>query len=56
MKALLLNIQKLWLMLKFLQTNKQTNGRAKNYMPLVYQCEGIKIYVKPESSYHPEKL
>ena len=26
-----------------LQTNKQTNRRAKNYTPLIYLCASIKI-------------
>ena len=43
MKALTLTNQKMWPMLKFLQTKTQTNGQAKNYMPPIYQCVGLKI-------------
>ena len=41
MKALIVTNQKIWPMQKFLQTNKQTNGRAKNYMCMIYQYGGI---------------
>ena len=42
MKALTLTNQKVCPMLKFLLTKKETNGRAKNYMPPIYRCKGIK--------------
>jgi hypothetical protein len=49
MKSLSLTIQKIWPMLKFLQTetdrqtDRQTDGQAKNYMPPIYRYGGIKI-------------
>ena len=49
MKALSLTIQKIWpmYMLKFLQTDRQTNRPAKNYMPPMYQCRGKNIQPNP---------
>jgi hypothetical protein len=43
MKALSLTIKKIWPMLKVLQTDKQTDGQAKNYMPPIFRYGGIKI-------------
>jgi hypothetical protein len=42
MKSLLLAIQKTWPMLKFLKTDRQTDGQAKNYMPPIFPYGGIK--------------
>jgi hypothetical protein len=42
MKALSLTVQKIWPMLKFLQTDRQTDGQAKNYMPPIFRYGGIK--------------
>ena len=43
MKALSHTIQKLWPIYKFLRTNKQINGQAKNYMPPINRYGRIKI-------------
>jgi UbiD family decarboxylase len=46
MKTLSPVIQKIWPMLKFLQTDRQTGGQAKNYMPPIFQNKMMKYCKK----------
>jgi hypothetical protein len=45
-----LTIQKIWPMLKFFcrQTDRQTDGQVKNYMPPIFRYGGIKNQTSDE--------
>jgi hypothetical protein len=55
MKALSVTIQKIWPMLKFLQTDRQTVAQAKKYMPPIFRYGGIKKALTVYMKIHPSE-